>query len=139
LEIVKILREYEGQHRKEEMARLQNTEIRLDSGESIISLDEAARRYGVSPEALKEVIKKEAVKDQNKTDYLLLGEQLIGHQVIEKLRGELKGVKKYDDAVKILNSHGIKAHALALEFLGYKVKWSGISPENAEIWSLTKP
>lgn len=141
LEIIKILREYEKQHRKEEMTRLQNTEITLslDSGESIISLDEAARRYGVSPEALKEVIKNEAIKDQNKADYLLLGEQLIGHQVIEKLQDELKGVKKYDDAVKILNGYGIKAHALALEFLGYKVKWSGISPENAEIWSVTKP
>jgi hypothetical protein len=28
---------------------------------------------------------------------------------------------------------GVKGHCSMLEFLGYKVKWSGLDPENAEI------
>ncbi len=137
LEIIKILREYEDVWRKEEIERLENVEISLDDNTTagVVGLEEAAKRYGVSPEALKEVIKKGADKgkDLNESGYSLLGEQLVGHQVLEALQGEFDGVKKYDDAVKILNEHGIKAHAQALELLGYKVKWSGISPENAEI------
>jgi uncharacterized protein len=133
LEIIKILRGYEETQRIEEMAKLKNTEVVLGSSASVICLDETAKRYGVSQEALKEVIKKEANKDKNNDDYLLLGEQLIGHQILETLRSEIDGVKKYEDAVQIFNRHGVKAHALVLEFLGYKVKWRGISPENAEI------
>jgi uncharacterized protein len=137
LEIVKILREYEENWLREEIARLENTEISLDDNSlaGVIGLDEAARRNGVSLEALKEVIKKAAnnSKDKDRSDYLLLGEQLVGRQVLEELCHELGGIKKYEDATKILNKHGVKAHAQVLELLGYKVKWSGISPENAEI------
>jgi len=131
LEIIKVLRKYEEKQLTDEVAKLKDIEISLDGdiGIDIISLDEAARRYGVSMEALKETI-----KNQNRTDYLLLGDQLIGNKILETLHGRLNGVKKYDDAVKIFEGYGIKAHAQVLEFLGFRVKWSGINPENAEIF-----
>jgi hypothetical protein len=57
LEIIKVLRKYDEQQLMEEIARLRNMEISLDSTGGIISLDEEARSYNVSLEALKEVVK----------------------------------------------------------------------------------
>jgi hypothetical protein len=128
LEIIKVLRRYEEKQLTEEIAKLKNIEILLDRNVSIINLDEAARRYGVSLEAIKEVI-----KDLSNTDYLLLGDQLVSNQVLETIQGELKGVKRHNDAIKIFERYGMKAHSQVLSFLGYKVKWSGLDPENAEI------
>jgi hypothetical protein len=40
---------------------------------------------------------------------------------------------KNNDALKIFERYGIKAYSQALSKLGYRVKWSGLDPENAEI------
>jgi hypothetical protein len=62
-----------------------------------------------------------------------LGDQLVSSQVLDNIRGELKDAKKHDDALKIFMRYGIKSHGQALSLLGYKVKWSGLNPEDAEI------
>jgi len=104
-------------------------EISFDSDASVISLDEIARRYGVGLESLREVI-----KGQNKPDYSLLGDQLVSNQILNTIQAELKGLKKHDEALKIFERYGIRAHSQALAFLGFKVKWSGLDPENTEIF-----
>ena len=128
LEIIKILRRYEERQQGEEITKLKGLEISLGSDVSVIDLDEVAQRYGVSIEALKEVI-----KDQNNPGYSLLGDQLVSNQVLETIQGELIGVTKHSDALKIFERYGIKAYSQALSLLGYRVKWSGLDPENAEI------
>jgi uncharacterized protein len=128
LEIIKILRRYEEQQQAGEIAKLKGMEISFDSDVSVINLDEVARRYGVSIEVLKEKIKR-----QNKHGYSLLGDQLIGQDVLETIRDELIGVTKHDDALKIFEKYDIKAYSQALSLLGYRVKWSGLDPENTEI------
>ncbi len=128
LEIIKILRGYEEKQQAEEMARLKGTEISYSSDAGVINLEEVAGRYGVGIEALKETI-----KGQNKPGFSLLGDQLISQQVLETIRGELIGVTKHDDALRIFERYGIKAYSQALALLGYRVKWSGLDPENAEI------
>jgi predicted nuclease of restriction endonuclease-like RecB superfamily len=128
LEIIKILRGYEGKQQAEEMAKLEGLEISFGSDVSIINLDEVAEGYGVSIEALKEKI-----KGQNKPGFSLLGDQLISQHVLETIRGELIGVTKHDDALKIFEKYDIKAYSQALSLLGYRVKWSGLDPDNAEI------
>jgi len=128
LEIIKILRRYEEKQQAEEIAKLKGMEISFGSEAGIIHLDEIAKRYGVSIEALKEVI-----KGQNNPDYSLLGDQLVSNQVLETIQGELIGVMKHSDALKIFEKYGIKAYSQALSLLGYRVKWSGLDPENAEI------
>jgi hypothetical protein len=45
----------------------------------------------------------------------------------------LEGVKKHDDGLKIFERHGIRSYSQALALQGYKVKWSGLDPDNAEI------
>jgi hypothetical protein len=59
--------------------------------------------------------------------------QLVSSQVLETIKGELIGVTKHSDALNILETYGIKAYSQALSMLGYKVKWSGLDPEKAEI------
>ena len=73
------------------------------------------------------------IKGQNTPDYSLLGDQLVSKQVLETIQGELTGVKRHGDAIRIFEGHGIKAYSLALGLLGYRAKWSGLDPENAEI------
>jgi predicted nuclease of restriction endonuclease-like RecB superfamily len=127
LEIIKILRRYEEMQQAEEIAKLKGMEISFGDA-SVIHLDDIASRYGVSLEALKVVI-----KGRKDYDYSLLGEQLVSNQVLETIRGELIGVSKHVDALKIFERYGIKAYSQALSMLGYRVKWSGLDPENAEI------
>ena len=130
LEILKVLRRYEEKQLAEEIAKLKKIEISFESGKDIISLDEVARRYNVSLDALKEVI-----KGQNRDlgNYLLLGDQLVSNQILKTIQAELDGVRKHEDALKVFKRYGVKSHTQALEYLGYKVKWSGLDPENAEI------
>jgi len=128
LEIIKILRGYEEKQKAEEMARLEGMEISLDSDAVVINLEEVARRYGVGIEPLKETI-----KGQNRPGFSLIGDQLVSQHVLEEIKAELEGVKKHDDALKIFEKHGIRAYSQALTLLGYKVKWSGLDPDNAEI------
>ncbi len=132
LEIIKILRKYEEKQQAEEISKLKEMEISFGSDAGIINLDEVAKRYSVSIEALKEV-----VKGQNKPEYSLLGDQLVSSQVLETIQRELIGVTKHGDALKIFGKYGIKASSQALSLLGYKVKWSGLDPENAEIINIT--
>ena len=128
LEIIKILRRYEEKQQAEEITKLRGIEISFGSDVGVINLVEIAERYGVGLEALREV-----VKGQNKQDYSLLGDQLVSKQVLETIQGELMGVKQHNDVMKIFERYGIKAHSQVLSFLGYRVKWSGLDPENAEI------
>jgi hypothetical protein len=128
LDIIKILRRYEEKRQAEEIAELKDVDISFGSDMTVVNLDEVARRYGVSTEALKEVI-----KGRIEPCYSILGNQLVCSQVLNDIQGELKNVKRHDEALKIFERYGIKSHGQALSLLGYKVKWSGLNPENAEI------
>jgi len=128
LGIIKILRRYEEEQQAEDIAKLKGIEISFGDDTGVINLDEVAGRYGVSLGALKEVI-----RDQNKSHHTLIGDQLVSSQVLDAIRAELAGVTKHNDAIQIFKNHGIKAPSQALNLLGYKVKWTGLDPENAEI------
>ena len=68
LEIIKILRRYEEKQQAEEITKLKGMEISFGSDAGVINLDKVAKRYGVSIEALKEVI-----KGQKMPDYSAIG------------------------------------------------------------------
>ncbi|MDW7727442.1 MAG: DUF790 family protein [Candidatus Methanoperedens sp.] len=125
LEILKILRKYEEKQLTEEVEKLKNIDIVLEG--SVINLREAAGRYDVSGEALKAVF-----KQNNKDGYLLIGDQLVDNQTIKEVQRELNGVKNHSEAISIFEKYGIKSQQ-TLEVLGYKVKWNGLDPENAEL------
>jgi predicted nuclease of restriction endonuclease-like RecB superfamily len=125
LEILKILRKYEEKQAAEDVERLKNIKITIEG--SIIDLSEIARKYDVSLDAIKTNF-----KQNNKNDYLLIGDQLIDNQTLKAVQGELNGVKKHSKALIIFENYGIKSQQI-LDILGYKVKWNGLDPENAEI------
>ncbi len=125
IEIIKILRKYEEKQLSEELTKLGNVSISIDG--DVIDLDEMAKKYKLSIEVLKKVI------HLDKGEYSLIGNQLISRQTMGTIRSELTGVRKHSEAIKIFEKHGVKGHCSILEFLGYKVKWSGLDPENAEI------
>ncbi len=123
LEILKILRRYEEKQLTEEVEKLRYTEIALEG--SVISLCETAEKYNVSTDAMKAAVK------QN-DGYLLIGDQLVSSQILEVIGREMDGVKKHSEALDIFGKYGIKSQQV-FDILGYKVKWNGLDPENAEI------
>jgi len=125
LEILKILRKYEERQVTEDVERLKNIKIALDG--SVINLGDIARKYDVSLDAIKTDI-----KQNNRNGYLLIGDQLIDNQTLKAVQGELNGVKKHSEALIIFGNYGIKSQQI-FDILGYKVKWNGLDPENAEI------
>ncbi len=125
LEILKILRKYEERQVTDDIERLKNIEIALEG--SVINLDDIARKYDVSLDALKIVI-----EQNNKNGYLLIGDQLIDNQTIKAVNDELNTVKKHSEAIIIFDKYRIKSQQI-LDILGYKVKWIGLDPEYAEI------
>ncbi|MCX8207439.1 MAG: DUF790 family protein [Methanothrix sp.] len=125
LEIIKILRRYEEKQRSEDMMKLRDEDLVLDG--DVIDLNGLAQRYGVSTDALKEVISSKNVP------YMLLGDQLVSDRILDRVRVDIKGVTRYSDSIKILDHYGIKAHGEALRVLGYRVRWTGLDPDSAEI------
>ncbi|HMB46528.1 MAG TPA: hypothetical protein VKL21_11980 [Candidatus Methanoperedens sp.] len=63
---------------------------------------------------------------------MLIGDQLIDNQTLKAVKSELNGVKKHSEALIIFGNYGIKSQQI-FDILGYKVKWNGLDPENAEI------
>ncbi len=51
---------------------------------------------------------------------------------LEAVGREIDGLKKHSEALDIFGKYGIKSQQV-LDILGYKVKWNGLDPENAEI------
>jgi predicted nuclease of restriction endonuclease-like RecB superfamily len=125
LEILKILRKYEERVVTEDVERLKNIKIALDG--SVINLGDIARKYDVSLDAIKTDI-----KQNNRNGYLLIGDQLIDNQTLKAVQRELNEVKKHNEALIIFGNYGIKSQQI-FDILGYKVKWNGLDPENAEI------
>ncbi len=123
LEIIRILRKYEEKQLLEGIKKLENTELFLEG--DVIDMAEIARKYNITVDVLKRAI------NLNHGNYLLFGDQLVSLQTLNTIKSELSGVKKHNDAIKIFDKYGIKGHCQILEFLGYKVKWSGLNPENA--------
>ena len=125
LEILKILRKYEDRQVTEDVERLKSIKIALEG--SVINLTDIARKYAISLDALKTDI-----KQNNSNGYLLIGDQLIDNQTLKAVQGKLNGVKKHSEALIIFGNYGIKSQQI-FDILGYKVKWNGLDPENAEI------
>lgn len=130
LEIIKILRKYEEKQVTEDIERLKNVKIAFEG--NIIDLDETARKYEVTLDALLNAIK----SDNNTNDYLRIGNQLVDNQTLQAVQDELNGVRKYNEALIIIEKYGIKGQQV-FDILGYKVKWSGLDPDNAEIVKLS--
>jgi len=129
LDIINILRKYEEEQVAEDIERLRNVEVAFEG--KVINLEEVARKHDVSLDALLSRIK----NDNTGNDYSLIGDQLVDDQTLKTVENELNDVKKYNEALAIIEKYGIKGQQV-FDILGYKVKWSGLDPDNAEIVKL---
>ncbi len=125
-ELARILKSYEERQLADEIVRLEDFEVPVNG--SVVNLQEIAKNQGISVDALREIAKQKPVKD-----YILFGNQLVNRGIVNAIRDELMRVGAYTQAIRIFEKYGIKAHTELLEYVGYKVKWSGIDPGKAMI------
>ena len=134
-EVMQVLRKYEEQKLSEDLSITQEMEIPL-SGE-LINLEQIAAEKGIMLGALKEVIMGRLAKSEKNGDYLLLENYMVHRQLLEKIGLELEksAIETYADAVKVFESFKLdrSLYYPALEQLGYKVVWAGLSEEGARI------
>ncbi|MCL2172136.1 MAG: DUF790 family protein [Candidatus Bathyarchaeota archaeon] len=123
---------------KEKETRLLR-EMSIKFTESVLFFAEFAKRVGVSVDAVVEVLTKNPP-----TGYVLLSNGLISEgkleQVSQILRDTLNQLGKmtFNQAAVLLEAEGISDATTLLAKLGYKIKWHGISSEQAEIIPPTK-
>ncbi len=156
-EVMQILRKYEERKLSEDRSRLEKMEFPI-SGE-LINLEEIAAENGVLPDALKEVVAGRLAKvgELEKTgesgkaeefgkienlekyqDYVLLENYLIHRKLLGRIDRELDKpgvVETYADAVKVFEDFGLdrSLYYPVLDYLEYKVIWTGLSEENARV------
>lgn len=156
-EVMQILRKYEEKKLSEDRSRLEEMEFPI-SGE-LVNLEKIAAGKGVLPDALKEVAadrlakarKLEKTGESGKAeefreiedlgkyqDYVLLENYLIHRKLLERVDSELEkpgAVETYADVVKVFGGFGLdrSLYYPVLDYLRYKVIWTGLSEENAKV------
>ncbi|MEM3526221.1 MAG: DUF790 family protein [Candidatus Jordarchaeaceae archaeon] len=123
--VVEILQKLEQNRVNQEMAKLKIATFKLDR--EIVPLNELAKKYKVSEEAIRKSI--------NVEGYTLVGNTIISNKILEKLAKELENlnIKTRSEAAKIFRRNGIPEVDPLLDVLGYKAIWSALDPENVPI------
>jgi predicted nuclease of restriction endonuclease-like RecB superfamily len=109
-------------------------EMSITFTESVLVFTEFAQRIGVSVEAVTEVL-----TANPPADYVLISNGLVNkeklQQISHALTAALERSKKltFSQAATIIEAEGVGDTSGILERLGYKIKWRGISSEQAEI------
>ncbi len=105
--------------------------------EPVIEYDELAQRLGVSTEAVRTRITAKPPQG-----YVLLANSIVQEDKLQKIKEKIQKQTKQDShlllpqAIKIIEEEGVRDSSSALDILGFKVVWHGISAEKAEV--LTK-
>lgn len=126
-EIAKVLNAYEERRLIGEIETLKDIEISLEG--DVIDIAKLAETYKISAKALYEILKTKKKHE----GYLLFQTQLVSQKTINAIRNDLEFIKKYPDTLKVFEKYGVQGHSEVLGALGYKIKWAGLKPENAEI------
>jgi hypothetical protein len=102
--------------------------------EPIVSYEEFASRIGVSSEAVKA-----ALTEKPPQGYTVMSSEAVRKDVLEHIQKTIeeqigqKGQLHFSEAVKAIETEGVKDATSVLEALGYRVIWRGISSEKAEV------
>ncbi|KAA9397177.1 DUF790 family protein [Haloarcula sp. CBA1130] len=108
------LRPYEERLVRESAAVIPD-ELRPDA--PVVSLADLAAEYGVSEDALDEVVF---------PDHECVGRTLVAPTVLDELAEQIEPGMAYETATDRLSSHGIADDSAALARLGYRVAWEGL-------------
>jgi hypothetical protein len=77
--------------------------------------------------------------DKAPQGYTVMSNELVRNDVLEQIQKKIdeqisrKGQLCFSEAVRAIETEGVKDATNALEALGYKVVWHGINSEKAEV------
>jgi predicted nuclease of restriction endonuclease-like RecB superfamily len=102
--------------------------------EPVVTFEEFAARIGVSVEAVKT-----ALTERPPQDYVVLPNSLVRKERLQEIEKRIDahlsqtGRLQLTDALSIFEAEGVSDATSALENLGYRIRWRGISAEKAEV------
>jgi hypothetical protein len=102
--------------------------------EPVINYEEFAARIGVSSEAVKA-----ALTEKPPQGYTVMSNEAVRKDILEQIQKRIdeqmsqKGQLYLSEAIRTIETEGVRDATRALEILGYKVVWHGINSEKAEI------
>jgi predicted nuclease of restriction endonuclease-like RecB superfamily len=102
--------------------------------EPVVDYREFAARIGVSAEAVKAALTEKAPQG-----YTVMPNEAVRKDVLEQIQKRIeeqlsqKGQLCLSEAIRTVEIEGVKDATIALEILGYRIAWHGISSEKAEL------
>jgi hypothetical protein len=102
--------------------------------EPFVKFEEFAARIGVSVDAVRA-----ALTEKTPPDYTLLPNGIVKKDKLEEIGKKLEeqinrsGRLPLSESIKIAETEGVEDAASAMEALGYRIVWHGISTEKAEV------
>ncbi len=133
-------------HSNELLEELDQINQRFHSDNTVISIEDIAKKCGVPAEAVLRIIKskfrieaktKDSFGKDEKTKFILVGKFLISLIMANKLRSvlETNGITKYNEASLLFNEYGIpdECHTDLVSKLGFEIIWEGMDYNAASI------
>ena len=125
--IIEHLKERDRLIVKEEVKNFKTEEVSLTG--DIVSLDEIAKKRGVTPESVRA-----ALKDFKTYGYARVGDFFLSRTKLEEIDEKLKGVHMLTGALQVIEACGVKGEGQkVLDALGYTSVWEGMEMDQVRI------
>ncbi|MHC1610731.1 MAG: DUF790 family protein [Candidatus Methanospirareceae archaeon] len=122
-DVVRYLATIEREAIKKQVERLKETEIELEG--EIIHINEIAKRYSTSQEAIRASVKH--------PDYLVFKDVIVRKELLGEIKEKLLSIKSYVEARRAIEAMGLSNADEVLTHLGFAVKWRGLDVNEAAI------
>ncbi len=109
-------------------------DLRVVFTEPVVNYEEFAARIGVAAEAVKA-----AFTEKPPPDYVVMPNELVKKDILEQVRKRIEekmrqnGQLYFSEATRTVEAEGVKDATSALEAVGYRIIWRGISSEDAQV------
>jgi hypothetical protein len=125
--IMDSLNNFDSRLAEEGLIKLNRSGLKIDG--DIIDINEASKKENVPAVSIKKYLEEKVMPG-----YSVIGDQIVKENIIENIKGELKNLMPYNEAVIIISSKGILSADAVIKSLGYIVKWAGLDPESAILY-----
>ena len=142
----KIEEEIADQHFNSLLVELEKIIGATDAKNSIISIEDIAKKFNIPTEAAIRIIKSEAGAEEKKikndnhdkvddTKFIMVGKYLVLRSKANELKSLLESIKSYKEASLLLTKNGIleEIHVELISRLGFNIIWKGIDYNTATI------
>ncbi|UCB60973.1 MAG: DUF790 family protein, partial [Candidatus Bathyarchaeota archaeon] len=132
--ILRLLQSREEALLESEVQRLDLEPLRLE--DDIVELQMIAEKHDVSVEALRV-----RLKDANIDGYTLAGKLYIRNEKLEKIKLRLETLAEpsLQEAIRLIESEGVKEPYDILAALNYGIRWNGLDLDGSSIYKKERP